>query len=241
MGYGLSRLLPPAALRQRDGSAPGCPPNSSRYRSGFRFGFVVTCVVLRMAVASVAPRFTNSRHSHKSPVGGSVLALRGGPASGHSRITVRPSRSHFVARLNSGVRHCMTDPVALRTALAAFLGEERFSKFVRQGIKPRLKFWQEREWEAFAAANPNMQADLSDLVAALRICEVHGLELLPCTVETTEGCILLSQTYLQARAERFPHAAVDRIMVSAGTVQCMPAWYCPECRVQAAEWRAGRA
>ena len=135
----------------------------------------------------------------------------------------------------------MRDPVALRKAFAAFLGEERFFKFVRRGVKPRLKFWQEQQWEAFLTANSHIQADMADLEIALRICEVHGSELQPCTVETFDGCILLSQDYLQARSDLFPHAALDRIMVPSGTAQQMASWYCPACRVRATEWRAGRA
>jgi hypothetical protein len=135
----------------------------------------------------------------------------------------------------------MTDPRHLRKALVDFLGEDRFAKFVRQGIRPRLKFWQEKEWDAFNAANPDMAPNLDDLEIALRFCEVHRQELQPCSVETFDGCIVLGQDYLQARATLFPYAAVDRVMVPAGTAQHIPSWYCPMCRTKAAEWRGERA
>jgi hypothetical protein len=49
----------------------------------------------------------------------------------------------------------MADTTAVRRALAAFLGEARFRKFVQQGFRRgRLRYWQEREWSRFTAAQP---------------------------------------------------------------------------------------
>ena len=135
----------------------------------------------------------------------------------------------------------MTDPRHLRESLAKFLGEDRFAKFVRQGVRPCLKFWQEKEWNAFNAANPDMSSSLNDLEIALRFCEVHRQELEPCVVEAFDGCIVLGQDYLQARAKLFPYAAVDRVMVPAETSLHIPSWYCSMCRRKAAEWRGERA
>ena len=135
----------------------------------------------------------------------------------------------------------MTDPRDLRESLADFLGEDRFAKFVRQGVRPRLKFWQEKDWNAFNAANPDMSSSLEDLEIAIRFCVVHRQELQPCVVEAFDGCILLGQDYLQARATLFPYAAVDRVMVPADNAHHIPSWYCSMCRSKAAEWRGERA
>src|SRR5436305_10464151 len=101
----------------------------------------------------------------------------------------------------------MATAAALRQALADFLGEERFRKFVRQGIhRGRLRFWQEQEWARFTAAHPESAVSLEELAVALRICELHGQELLPDTVEVFRGCIDHTQWYGEARQRLFPHA-----------------------------------
>ena len=119
----------------------------------------------------------------------------------------------------------------LRQALASFLGEERFRKFVRVGIRPRMKFWQEQELELFFSANPELSRDPEDLARALRLCEVHGVDLEPTKVRTTEACLLLSPSYLSARAELFPHACLDEVMVPPGSPKEKSEWFCPQCRL----------
>jgi len=126
----------------------------------------------------------------------------------------------------------------LRQQLAKFLGEDRFRKFVRQGIEPRLKYWQERELELFFSANPAASRDPEDLLRACRICEVHGVELESTMARTTEACVLHSPSYLSAKAELFPHACLDLVMVAPGSPQEIQAFFCPACRVASGAWQS---
>src|SRR5262249_12410400 len=83
----------------------------------------------------------------------------------------------------------MADAATLRRALATFLGEERFAKVVRQAVnRGRLLYWQEQEWDRFTATHPEFAVSVQELAIALRICELHGVELLPDTVEVFRGC-----------------------------------------------------
>jgi hypothetical protein len=69
----------------------------------------------------------------------------------------------------------MVEPVELRRALAAFLGGDRFRKFVRQGFrKGRLRAWQEREWDRFTAAHPEFAVGWEELAVALRTGPLPG-------------------------------------------------------------------
>ena len=104
----------------------------------------------------------------------------------------------------------MVEAVALRQALAAFLGDERFRQFVKEGIRRgRLRFWQEQEWDRFATLHPGFAVGLDELALALRICELHGQELLADTVEVFRGCADYADWYIEARNRLFPHAASD--------------------------------
>src|SRR4051794_27068602 len=107
-------------------------------------------------------------------------------------------------------RRLMVDAVTLRQAFAAFLGEERFRAFVRQLAAPEmylgrpgshwppesiqpdrprgLRYWQQQEWSRFTATHPEFATSAEELARALRICEVHGRELLPDTAEVFHGC-----------------------------------------------------
>ncbi len=132
----------------------------------------------------------------------------------------------------------MLTPNPLRTALADFLGADRFTKFVRAGIGARMFYWQERELERFREANPDFKFNLSDLVDALRICEIHQMDLLPCKVEVFRCCLNWSNNYLNEKKSKFPNAAIDMIMVSDDFQEShLDSWYCPKCREIADKWR----
>ena len=63
----------------------------------------------------------------------------------------------------------MAELSALRQALAAFLGDERFRKFVGQGCPDgRLRYWQQQEWGRFSAAHPEFAVSLEEIKLALR-------------------------------------------------------------------------
>jgi hypothetical protein len=64
----------------------------------------------------------------------------------------------------------MVDAAMLRRALGAFMGDERFRKFVRQGVRGgQLRYWQEQEWNRFATAHPEFAVSTKELEAAIRI------------------------------------------------------------------------
>jgi hypothetical protein len=101
----------------------------------------------------------------------------------------------------------MADTTALRRALAAFLGEARFRKFVQEGFRRgRLRYWQEREWSRFTDTHAEFAIGLDELAVALRMCEVHGQELLPDTVEVVRGCVDYAEQYMRVHNQLFPHA-----------------------------------
>lgn len=135
------------------------------------------------------------------------------------------------------------DAAALRLAFADFLGEERFRKFVRQGLRRgRLRFWQEEAWSLFITAHPEFAVSLDELRVALRVCEVHGRELLPGTAKVFHGCRDYADHYIKARNELFPHAMSGPVSTegAAFTGDSVEVWYCPECRDAEVAWRAGR-
>jgi hypothetical protein len=77
----------------------------------------------------------------------------------------------------------MADAAALRRALAAFLGEE---------------------WGRFTAAYPQFVVGLEELAVALRVCELHGEELLPDAPFEFEGHgISFNSRILRGKASRF--------------------------------------
>ena len=137
----------------------------------------------------------------------------------------------------------MAEAVALRQALADFLGDERFRKFVHQGVRRgRLRFWQEQEWDRFASAHPEFAVGLEELAVVLRICRLHGDELLPDTVEVFHGCRDYAKWYIEACNKLFPHASS-----APWSTEGMPfdgdrieVWYCRACRQAKAEWESKR-
>jgi hypothetical protein len=134
-------------------------------------------------------------------------------------------------------------PDKLTTALEAFLGTERFTRFLAAGVDPRLRHWQEADLQRFLAAHPEFDAPLEELTKRLRVCELHRLSLQPETVEVVRGCIDWSAPYLKTRAELFPHAAQDSISDegNADFPSHVQVWYCANCRVARKEWLGKRA
>lgn len=99
--------------------------------------------------------------------------------------------------------------VELRKALTAFLGEDRFRKFIAAGLP--LRYWQEREWQRFCSAHPEFAVDRAEMEAAIRICHVHGDELQPDEAELFNGCFDYGQEYIETRNRLFPHAATEPV------------------------------
>jgi hypothetical protein len=132
------------------------------------------------------------------------------------------------------------EPVELRKAFAAFLGEERFRKFVATGWP--LRFWQEQEWHRFSSTHPELASRLDLLQVAIRVCELHGDELQPDQVELFHGCIDYAQDYIDTRDRLFPHAANDPVSTEGTPTQGdhVAVWFCPGCRAAKQQWNARR-
>lgn len=132
----------------------------------------------------------------------------------------------------------MTDYVELRRALANQLGDERYRRFVKQGVrKGRLRYWQEAEWRRFTTECPHYSITLDELSVALRICYLHDDELQPGTVKTTPGMITFTKEYEWASANLFPRAADFFLAERFGDAsEGVPVWYCPACRQAKAAW-----
>lgn len=133
--------------------------------------------------------------------------------------------------------------IELRKAFAAFLGDERFTKFVAAGWRRgRLRYWQEQEWRRFCAARPDVRAGLDDLEVALRICELHGDELRPDEVELFHGCLDFAQEYVEMRNRLFPHATSGPVATEGSPMggDRIGVWYCPSCRSAEEKWNSRR-
>jgi len=137
----------------------------------------------------------------------------------------------------------MVDATGLRRALAAFLGDAQYRKFVQQGVRRgRLRFWQEQAWAGFVAAHPALAVGADELAAALRVCHLHGDELRPDTAEVVHGCLDWARSYVEARARLFPHAAEDVVPTEGRPFvgDRIGVWYCPSCRAARRAWEARR-
>ena len=137
----------------------------------------------------------------------------------------------------------MPQPAELRAAFESFLGTDRFMKFLRAGVTPRLRYWQEVDWRSFVSAHPAFDIPVEELEAALRLCELHRLELQAETKEVVRGNIDWNTQYLKTQAELFPHAAQDAISDegNAALPSHVQLWYCAACRTARKEWLARRA
>jgi hypothetical protein len=133
----------------------------------------------------------------------------------------------------------MPEPAAVRQALSDFLGDAQFRKFVQRGVRRgRLQYWQEEAWNRFITAKPEMRIGLDELASVLRICELHGNELLSGTAAVVDCCIEYAPEYFAARTQLFPHAPL-RIVSTEGAPYSrgrVEIGYCPECRDAEAEW-----
>jgi hypothetical protein len=131
----------------------------------------------------------------------------------------------------------------LRRQLAEFLGGDQFRKFVVELRRAgRLRYWQEQAWGRFVATHPDHRLPVHDLLAALRVCELHGLELLSDEVAVVEGNIDYAERYIRARRDKFPNAASGPVYAEGARSPGPTAgvWYCPDCRREEARWQGDR-
>jgi hypothetical protein len=135
----------------------------------------------------------------------------------------------------------MADAAALRRALAAFLGAERFRKFVQQFRSARrLRFWQEQAWGRFVTSYPEFTIGEDELAIVLRVCWLHGAELQPDTVEVIDGNVDYADWYVRAKLAEFPCAASGPVWTEGAPLptRCVAVWFCPECRRAEATWQS---
>jgi|GEM_PF-3208102 len=144
----------------------------------------------------------------------------------------------------------MPEMIALRTALKSFLGDELYSTFIEKGFDRRgeLRYWQQKEWDRFIAAHPEFTVGPEDLAVAMRICHLHGDELLPGTADVFHGCLDYAQDYMTIRNEWFPNAQMDVYSTEGapgtpfdGKYHQVDVWFCPTCRAARAKWEEIRA
>jgi hypothetical protein len=137
----------------------------------------------------------------------------------------------------------MADPAALRQALTAFLGAERFRKLIKQFHSAgRLRFWQEQAWSGFVTAHPEFAVTLDELTGVLRICWVHGAELQNDTIQIIDGNVDFADWYVRVKAVEFPCSASS--VWSEGyplPARSIGVWFCPECRAAETVWQQRQA
>lgn len=112
------------------------------------------------------------------------------------------------------------DVALFRQALASFLGDEQYWKFVKHlnTRKPPdfgqlrywpgpMRYWQEVAWGRFVSAHPEWAISEHELRVALRICWVHWVDLLPETVEVVSLDHEVLRQYFVTGGYYFPTVA----------------------------------
>jgi hypothetical protein len=150
------------------------------------------------------------------------------------------------------------DVALLRQALACFLGDEGYLKLVKcLNSGERMRYWQEAAWGRFVSAHPEWAISEHELRLAVRVCWMHGAELLPETVKVVnlEDEVLrrhfVTGGYVFPTADpgEVPHCVKYNGPAGGELCPCarstsvikwsegcpfppctMVVWYCPECR-----------
>ena len=126
------------------------------------------------------------------------------------------------------------DPAVLRASLKAFLGEEKYFKFLDAGVRQPMRFWQERVWEQFLAKYPNLSVTPTEMIDALEVCPAHECSLQIGFTESTEGIYFRPRS--SEEQQLFPRAAW--LPVSSSGVQLVR--YCPRCEKAKSEYQYGK-
>lgn len=141
--------------------------------------------------------------------------------------------------------------VALRQRFSEFLGAEQFKKFIKLSARSgKLRHWQQTAWDKFVATNPEYANAMDDLRLAIRICEVHGDDLVPENVPVNRNELAAFRhvfgpglAQLDIAAEHYPNAESSGTVFLGNTPNVddtFQIWYCPTCREREAEWKAFR-
>ena len=126
------------------------------------------------------------------------------------------------------------DAGGFRQALAAFLGIERYRKFVKHlSYGQRLRYWQERAWSEFILTHPELAVSEEELRDLLTICWVHGIELRPESVTVVEEVTDYAGYSIRTGHESYPCCELTSMLWSEGCPfpgRTAVVWYCPQCR-----------
>lgn len=120
------------------------------------------------------------------------------------------------------------------------MGPNDYRQFLVVGVIPRPRFWQERKVSSFLTAHPELGSSLEEVISALRVCEVHGDELVEGAVAGIRGEIDFAPPTTEERMQ-YPRAHSSPVGLGASPERPVPVWYCPSCRVMQSEWRRRQA
>jgi hypothetical protein len=121
----------------------------------------------------------------------------------------------------------------LRACLKAFLGEDDYRKFLEEGARDPLRYWQERAWARFVAAHPSLAVSSQERADALDVCPAHERMLVSGYTEPLPECRLDRPHEWK---HSFPRAPLMPL-TPHGTSRVL---YCPECIIAETNWRKNR-
>lgn len=150
------------------------------------------------------------------------------------------------------------DGAVLRQSFLAYVGQQRFRKFVRVLNKSpvaldRLRYWQEQLWIAFIHVDSRWPSDFKLVREAFRICEVHDCGLIKCRVYASKGRSQWTQTDspngegpnwpMESNPKEFadfpyPGWGEDPSAFADDETTLWVVWYCPQCRSLRAAWES---
>ena len=104
----------------------------------------------------------------------------------------------------------------------------------------RLKYWQKQAWNRFVLVHPEFNLNDDELIAALKICWLHGTDLKPEEVKVIDGHVDYTDSYARAKARQFPYSATNPVYGESARFPggSTTVWFCSECRKVEAAWEA---
>jgi hypothetical protein len=134
-----------------------------------------------------------------------------------------------------------------RTAFASFAGPDRYRKFLRalnreDRWRGRFVYWQEELLARFAATAPSAGVAFEQVESLLRVCELHGADLVADPEALSHRCRGAVTDYTRAAAELFPNTDCGPLVMGRRFDNFRQGlWYCPVCRAAEVEWAVRRA
>lgn len=131
-----------------------------------------------------------------------------------------------------------------RTAFIEFTGPDHYRQLIRylnSGGRWRCRFlyWQEELLARFAAAVPLADVAFENLEPLLRVCDLHGVELIADREAFSIRCRGGVSDFTRAAAERFPNIDCGPIETGHRFDSVRHGlWCCPVCRLAEAEYVA---